>query len=80
MQREEMSFYICQCKSCGRHGVKEITKSKQLMTSRFRCHPCNKSFKLKRVGILGFALNVKGPYASGLKAAAKCAELNAEGK
>jgi len=48
------------------------------MKGRFRCAYCLKSFKLKRINILGFALKARGPYDSGLKAAERCSQLNAE--
>ncbi len=73
-----MSFYNCQCRSCGKWGSKEISGLKQMTKGRFRCSYCLKTFKLKKINILGFALNVRGPYASGLRAASMCAQWNAE--
>ncbi|GAF97077.1 unnamed protein product, partial [marine sediment metagenome] len=67
-----MSFYVFRCKHCGKWGVKEVRKS--LKIARFRCAFCLKIMGVKHTGVLGLALLHNGPYESGLKAAAKCAE------
>jgi len=56
------TYYVLQCPSCGRWGVKNLVVG--VIKGVFRCKSegCRKTSKMKQHGVYGIALNYEGPY------------------
>jgi len=54
-----MSFYVFQCKKCGRWSVREVRK---LDSAVFKCPYCRHQEKIKKKSDFGLSLKYKGGF------------------
>jgi len=71
---QERGFWIFQCRNCGMWGVKEVRTS--ILSSKYKCRYCNKSYAIKLKSKAGLQLNYMYPINNSQQASLRCQELN----